>query len=127
MGLFRSPGKVYKPAAEVDLGPGSDEHYISPIVRGQSCVLTIQFRLQSLFGIQSNPGLGGGDPIHPYASADATLFFRSHTCTAPRVAGLLVKFQAWVLETPVLGWIVLTVLKRDNLVYKVACSNFLPC
>jgi len=45
MGLFSSPAKVYKPAAEVDLGPGSDEHYISPNVRGQSCVLTIQFRL----------------------------------------------------------------------------------
>jgi len=34
-----------------------------------------------------------------------------------------VKLLAWVLETPVLGWIVLAVLKRDNLVYKVACSN----
>ncbi|PVH33678.1 hypothetical protein PAHAL_8G043700 [Panicum hallii] len=78
MGLFRSPGKVYKPAAEVDLGPGSDEHYISPIVR------------------------------------------------APRVAGLLVKFQAWVLETPVLGWIVLTVLKRDNLVYKLVSDAEIP-
>ena len=52
------------------------------------------------------------------------MFLRSHTtCTAPRVAGLLVKLLAWVLETPVLGWIVLAVLKRDNLVYKVACSN----
>jgi hypothetical protein len=38
---------------------------------------------------------------------------------APRVAGFLVKMLAWVLETPVLGWIVLSVLKRDNLVYKV--------
>jgi len=75
MGLFSSPAKVYKPAAEVDLGPGSDEHDISPSVR------------------------------------------------APPVAGLLVTLLAWVLETPVLGWIVLTVLKRDNLVYKVACSN----
>ena len=45
MGLFSSPAKVYKPVAEVDLGPGSDQHYISPNVRGQSCVLTIQFRL----------------------------------------------------------------------------------
>lgn len=27
MGFFRSPGKVYKPAADVDLGPGSDETY----------------------------------------------------------------------------------------------------
>jgi hypothetical protein len=35
MGLFSSPAKVYKPAAEVDLGPDSDEHYISPNVRGR--------------------------------------------------------------------------------------------
>lgn len=45
---------------------------------------------------------------------------------APRVAGFLVKMLAWVLETPVLGWIVLGVLKRDNLVYKVPavlCPN----
>ncbi|WVZ54103.1 hypothetical protein U9M48_004961, partial [Paspalum notatum var. saurae] len=76
MGLFRSPPKVYKPAAEVDLGPDSDEHYISPNVK------------------------------------------------APRVAGFLVKMLAWVLETPVLGWLVLAVLKRDNLVYKVHyCIN----
>ena len=47
----------------------------------------------------------------------------THTHAAPRVAGLLVKLLAWVLETPVLGWIVLAALKRDNLVYKVACSN----
>ncbi|KAL6641819.1 hypothetical protein ACP70R_020000 [Stipagrostis hirtigluma subsp. patula] len=33
MGLFSSPAKVYKPAAEVDLGPGSDEFYISPNVK----------------------------------------------------------------------------------------------
>lgn len=34
MGLFSSPAKVYKPAADVDLGPGSDELYISPNVKG---------------------------------------------------------------------------------------------
>jgi hypothetical protein len=34
MGLFSSPPKVYKPAADVDLGPGSDELYISPNVKG---------------------------------------------------------------------------------------------
>jgi hypothetical protein len=34
MGLFSSPPKVYKPAADVDLGPGSDEFYISPNVKG---------------------------------------------------------------------------------------------
>ncbi|ONM19627.1 Fatty acid amide hydrolase [Zea mays] len=74
MGFFIPPPKVYKPAAEVDLGPDSDEHYISPNVK------------------------------------------------APRVAGFLVKMLAWVLETPVLGWIVLGVLKRDNLVYKVPAA-----
>nr|CAB3491049.1 unnamed protein product [Digitaria exilis] len=78
MGLFSSPPKVYKPAAEVDLGPDSDEHYISPNVR------------------------------------------------APRVAGLLVKLLAWVLETPVIGWIILSVLKRDNLVYKLVSDADIP-
>jgi hypothetical protein len=34
MGLFSSAAKVYKPAAEVNLGPNSDEHYISPNVTG---------------------------------------------------------------------------------------------
>ncbi|KAL6870892.1 hypothetical protein ACP4OV_014740 [Aristida adscensionis] len=70
MGLFSSPPKVYKPAPEVDLGPDSDELYISPNVK------------------------------------------------APRVAGILVKIFAWVLEMPVIGPIVLSFLKRDNLVNK---------
>ena len=64
MGLFSTPAKVYKPAAEVDLGPDSGEHYISPNVKGpspcpvliaRSCRLAInralacmiQFRLQT--------------------------------------------------------------------------------
>ncbi|WOL00874.1 fatty acid amide hydrolase-like isoform X2 [Canna indica] len=33
MGLFRDAGKVYKPAAEVDLGANSDEFYIHPNVK----------------------------------------------------------------------------------------------
>ena len=34
MGLICSSPRVYKPAPEVDLGPGSDELYISPNVKG---------------------------------------------------------------------------------------------
>uniref|UniRef100_A0A453HLT6 Uncharacterized protein n=1 Tax=Aegilops tauschii subsp. strangulata TaxID=200361 RepID=A0A453HLT6_AEGTS len=75
MGLVCSAPKVYKPAAEVDLGPDSDEHYISPNVK------------------------------------------------APRVAGLPVKMFAWVLETPVLGPLLLYVLKKDNLVNKVVIKS----
>ncbi|CAD6258003.1 unnamed protein product [Miscanthus lutarioriparius] len=78
MGLFSTPAKVYKPAAEVDLGPDSGEHYISPNVK------------------------------------------------APRVAGFLVKMLAWVLEIPILGWIVLSVLKRDNLIYKLVSDAEIP-
>ncbi|XP_062197363.1 uncharacterized protein LOC133900274 [Phragmites australis] len=78
MGLFSSAPKVYKPAAEVNLGADSDEHYISPNVK------------------------------------------------APRVAGLLVKIFAWVLETPVIGWIVLSFLKKDNLVYKLVSDAEIP-
>ncbi|KAF7043519.1 hypothetical protein CFC21_052856 [Triticum aestivum] len=78
MGLVCSAPKVYKPAAEVDLGPDSDEHYISPNVK------------------------------------------------APRVAGLPVKMFAWVLETPVLGSVVLYVLKKDNLVNKLVSDADIP-
>jgi hypothetical protein len=43
---------------------------------------------------------------------------------APRVAGFLVKIFAWVLEMPVIGWMVLCFLKRDNLLNKVLCLTF---
>jgi hypothetical protein len=36
MGVFSSSAKVYRPAAEVDLGPGSGELYISPNVKGST-------------------------------------------------------------------------------------------
>ncbi|KAK3118145.1 hypothetical protein QOZ80_9BG0694910 [Eleusine coracana subsp. coracana] len=73
-----SAAKVYKPAAEVNLGPDSDEHYISPNVK------------------------------------------------APRVAGILVKIFAWVLEMPVIGWMMLSFLKRDNLVNKLVSEAEIP-
>jgi hypothetical protein len=44
--------------------------------------------------------------------------------SAPRVAGLLVKIFAWVLEAPIIGSIVLYILKRDNLVNKVDDHHF---
>jgi hypothetical protein len=52
--------------------------------------------------------------------------YLSWCSSAPRVAGLPVKMFAWVLETPILGPIVLYILKKDNLVNKVikACSHF---
>ncbi|KAK1646901.1 hypothetical protein QYE76_064706 [Lolium multiflorum] len=78
MGLILSSPKVYKPASEVDLGPGSDELYISPNVK------------------------------------------------APRVAGLPVKIFAWVLETPVVGPVVLYFLKKDNLVNKLVSDAEIP-
>ncbi|XP_022684304.1 uncharacterized protein LOC101786921 [Setaria italica] len=78
MGLFSSPAKVYKPAADVDLGPGSDEFYISPNVK------------------------------------------------APRVAGLLVKIFVWILEMPIVGQIVLYILKKDNLINKLVSDADIP-
>uniref|UniRef100_A0A0D9XXA3 Amidase domain-containing protein n=1 Tax=Leersia perrieri TaxID=77586 RepID=A0A0D9XXA3_9ORYZ len=65
--------KVYKPAAEVNLGADSDEFYISPNVK------------------------------------------------APRVAGLLVKMFVWILEMPIIGPMVLYILKKDNLINKNVC------
>ncbi|TVU51081.1 hypothetical protein EJB05_02487 [Eragrostis curvula] len=78
MGLFSSPAKVYKPAAEVDLGPGSDEFYISPNVK------------------------------------------------APRVAGLLVKIFVWILEMPIIGPMMLYILKKDNLINKLVQDADIP-
>jgi hypothetical protein len=65
-------------------------------------------------------------------SSSCELFFFLTTpvfsAAAPRVAGLLVKLLAWVLEMPVIGWIVISVLKRDNLVYKVLlCYEWFLC
>ncbi|KAL6658336.1 hypothetical protein ACP70R_003922 [Stipagrostis hirtigluma subsp. patula] len=45
---------------------------------------------------------------------------------APRVAGLVVKILAWVLETPVVGAIVLSVLKRNNLVNNSVSEAEIP-
>uniref|UniRef100_A0A0E0MCW8 Amidase domain-containing protein n=1 Tax=Oryza punctata TaxID=4537 RepID=A0A0E0MCW8_ORYPU len=73
-----SAPKVYKPASEVNLGPDSNEFYISPNVK------------------------------------------------APRVAGFLVKMFAWVLEAPIIGSIVLYILKRDNLVNKLVSDAEIP-
>lgn len=78
MGVFGSSAKVYQPAAEVDLGPGSGELYISPNVK------------------------------------------------APRVAGLLVKIFVWVLELPVVGWVLLYILKKDNLINKLVSEAEIP-
>ncbi|KAM0882201.1 hypothetical protein ACQ4PT_032479 [Festuca glaucescens] len=78
MGIFGSSAKVYQPAAEVDLGPGSGELYISPNVK------------------------------------------------APRVAGLLVKIFVWVLELPIVGWVLLYILKKDNLINKLVSEAEIP-
>ncbi|CAM0950149.1 unnamed protein product [Alopecurus aequalis] len=78
MGVFSSSAKVYQPAAEVDLGPGSGELYISPNVK------------------------------------------------APRVAGLLVKIFVWILEMPIVGWTLLYILKKDNLINKLVSEAEIP-
>jgi hypothetical protein len=49
MGLFSSPAKVYKPAADVDLGPGSDEFYISPNVKGLLPYLAASYQFCAKF------------------------------------------------------------------------------
>ena len=38
---------------------------------------------------------------------------------APRMAGLLVKVFAWLLESPILGGMLLYFLKKNNLIHKV--------
>ncbi|KAM3351019.1 hypothetical protein ACQJBY_023184 [Aegilops geniculata] len=43
---------------------------------------------------------------------------------APQVAGLLVKIFVWVLEMPEVGWVLLYILKKDNLINKGA--GYLP-
>ncbi|URD89565.1 Amidase [Musa troglodytarum] len=46
-------------------------------------------------------------------------FYLHANVKAPRVAGLLVKIFVWILESPILGWIVLYMLKKDNLVQRL--------
>jgi hypothetical protein len=48
--------------------------------------------------------------------------------SAPRVAGLLVKVFVWILEMPIVGWVLLYILKKDNLINKVQLRhlNALP-
>lgn len=40
-------------------------------------------------------------------------------CSAPRMAGFLVKLFVWILESRIFGMIFLYVLKKDNLIHKV--------
>lgn len=62
---------IYKPVNEVDIGPHSDEVYISPKVK------------------------------------------------APRMAGFLVKLFVWILESRIIGMILVYFLKKDNLIHKL--------
>ncbi|OEL29244.1 Fatty acid amide hydrolase [Dichanthelium oligosanthes] len=105
MGLFSSPAKVYKPAADVDLGPGSDEFYISPNVKGLlSSLLLFSFSIT-------------------HAQFHSELRWSE---SAPRVAGLLVKIFVWILEMPIVGQIVLYILKKDNLINKLVSDADIP-
>ncbi|XP_042439047.1 fatty acid amide hydrolase-like [Zingiber officinale] len=74
MGILRDAGKCYRPVADVDLGPNSDEFYILADVK------------------------------------------------APRVAGLLVKIFVWILESWILGPIVVYFLKKDNKVQRLVSN-----
>uniref|UniRef100_A0A0D9XPI1 Amidase domain-containing protein n=1 Tax=Leersia perrieri TaxID=77586 RepID=A0A0D9XPI1_9ORYZ len=58
--------------------------------------------------------------------ADSNEFYISPNVKAPRVAGLLVKIFAWILETPIIGPIVLYFLKRDNLVNRLVSDADIP-
>lgn len=111
--------KVYKPAAEVNLGPDSDEFYISPNVKG-SILPCIQLVLDS--GVRFLEILNS---LFLKLSLNFLLFLVSSSCSsAPRVAGLLVKIFVWILEMPIIGSMVLYILKKDNLINKVQhCSN----
>ncbi|XVE86449.1 hypothetical protein DITRI_Ditri18aG0035000 [Diplodiscus trichospermus] len=74
MGLLRAAGVVYKPVEQIDLGPGSNEFYLTANVK------------------------------------------------APRMAGFLVKMFAWLLESRIIGTLLLYILKRNNLVHKLVSN-----
>ncbi|KAF7028762.1 hypothetical protein CFC21_040629 [Triticum aestivum] len=50
----------------------------------------------------------------------------SRSLAAPLVAGLLVKIFMWVLEMPVVGWVLLYILKKDNLINKLVSEAEIP-
>lgn len=78
MGLIQSAGKVYKPVADVDLGPHSNEVYTHADVK------------------------------------------------APRVAGLLIKIFVWILESRIMGPVVVYMLKKGNLIHKFVSYAEIP-
>ncbi|KAJ3703660.1 hypothetical protein LUZ61_007365 [Rhynchospora tenuis] len=58
--------------------------------------------------------------------ADSDEFYIHPEVKAPRVAGLLVKIFVWILELPIIGAIVLYILKKDNLIHKLVSFAEIP-
>ncbi|MQL79405.1 hypothetical protein Taro_011832 [Colocasia esculenta] len=109
MGLFRTEGKVYKAAAEVDLGPDSDETYIRAKVKVELWgMLAVSVAFLVFLGL-----FRGG------LLTDGLVFFPVFRFLAPRVAGILVKIFVWILESRIIGPAVLYILKKDNLIHKL--------
>ncbi|KAL3630230.1 hypothetical protein CASFOL_023214 [Castilleja foliolosa] len=50
---------------------------------------------------------------------DSDEFYRTANVKAPRMAGFVVKLFTWLLESPILGGILLYFLKRNNLIHKL--------
>lgn len=58
--------------------------------------------------------------------ADSDEFYIHPEVKAPRVAGLLVKIFVWILESWIIGPIVVYILKKDNLIHKLVSFAEIP-
>ncbi|KAJ1686182.1 hypothetical protein LUZ63_017572 [Rhynchospora breviuscula] len=58
--------------------------------------------------------------------SDSDEFYIHPEVKAPRVAGLLVKIFVWILELPIIGPMVLYILKKDNLIHKLVSFAEIP-
>ncbi|KAF0895823.1 hypothetical protein E2562_016556 [Oryza meyeriana var. granulata] len=100
---------------DLDL-PKSNGSCFSPIPHIQSSSMPSETSAPKVYKPASEVNLG----------ADSNEFYISPNVKAPRVAGLLVKIFTWVLEAPIIGSIVLYILKRDNLVNKLVSDAEIP-
>ncbi|KAK7318402.1 hypothetical protein RJT34_03102 [Clitoria ternatea] len=50
---------------------------------------------------------------------DSTEFYRQADVKAPRMTGILVKIFTWFLESPIIGALLLYILKGNNLIYEL--------
>lgn len=118
MGLFRDAGVVYKPLKQIDLGPDSNEFYYKVTIKG------FDFLVPCSIFYYCCPWHAWTAWFLPYLTLSFCFVLFCFVCVyniyiAPRLTGFLLKIFMWLLETRIIGTLMLYVLKRNNQFYKV--------